>query len=264
MGGEETLGGTVLEFSILGVEMGSGNLAIGQKFLLTLLFVFLVLVLRRLLVEEISFAWRGRRCEQVRFWVNRLLLKYIHYQMGSLFAFLLTFLGAAIFNILNGIPFLPLQVLWLNFTVDLFEAIGLGVGQPPSNLMKQSPRPADAQILPPRLAARYSFIGLVMAVSTLLVLAMTAGAGDVVARPMGLTAFSFAHIFFALEMNDKLRSLFNCDLLENYLLLKMSGLALLTTFLITELGFMNWPFSTAPWTWGNGCSALPRGRWCCG
>lgn len=48
--------------------------------------------------------------------------------MGSLFAFLLTFLGAAIFNILNGIPFLPLQVLWLNFTVDLFEAIGLGPG----------------------------------------------------------------------------------------------------------------------------------------
>ena len=64
---------TVLGFSILGVEMGSGNLAIGQKLLLTLLFVFLVLVLRRLLVEVIAFAWRGRRREQVRFWVNRLL-----------------------------------------------------------------------------------------------------------------------------------------------------------------------------------------------
>lgn len=98
----------------------------------------------------------------------------------------------------------------------------------------------------PRLASRYSFIGLVMAVSTLFILAATAGAGDVVVRTMGLTTFSFARIFFALEMNDKLRSLFNRDLLENHLLLKMSGLALLTTFLITELGFMNRLFSTAP------------------
>jgi Ca2+-transporting ATPase len=174
------------------------------------------------------------------------LLKYILYQMGSLFAFMLTFLGAAIFNILHGIPFLPLQALWLNFTVDLFEAIGLGAGKPASNLMEQSPRPADAQILPPRLAVRYSFIGLVMAASTLGILAATAGSGDVVARTMGLTSFSFARIFFALETNDNLQSVFHRDLLENDKLLKMSGLALLTTFLITELGFMNRLFSTAP------------------
>ena len=63
----------VLGFSILGIEIGSGNLAIGQKFLLTLLFVFVVLALRRLLVAVIIFIWRGRRREQVRFWVNRLL-----------------------------------------------------------------------------------------------------------------------------------------------------------------------------------------------
>lgn len=174
------------------------------------------------------------------------LLKYIHYQMGSLFAFILTFLGAAIFNILHGIPFLPLQTLWLNFTVDLFEAIGLGTGKPASNLMEQSPRPAHAQILPLRLAARYTFFGLLMAASTLLILALTAGSGDVVARTMGLTTFSFARIFFALETNDTLQSVFHRDVLENHLLLKMSALALLTTFLITELGFMNRLFTTTP------------------
>jgi hypothetical protein len=76
---------TVLGFSILGVEMGSGNLAIGQKLLLTLLFVCIVLVLRRLLVEVIAFAWRGRRREQVRFWVNRLRVLYSNFAEGSRF-----------------------------------------------------------------------------------------------------------------------------------------------------------------------------------
>jgi P-type Ca2+ transporter type 2C len=42
------------------------------------------------------------------------LMKYIRFQMGSLFGFILTFLGSALFYILGGIPFQPLQVLWAN------------------------------------------------------------------------------------------------------------------------------------------------------
>ncbi len=174
------------------------------------------------------------------------LLKYIYYQMGGLFGFILTFLGAAIFNILGGIPFLPLQTLWLNFTVDMFEAIGLGTGKPSSHLMEQKPRSANAQLLPPRLAARYGVIGLLMAASVLCILAVYTGSGDVVARTMGLTTFSFARIFFALETNDDAQSVFRRELLENHTLLKWSGLALVTTFLITALGFMNRIFSTTP------------------
>ena len=44
------------------------------------------------------------------------LLRYIRFQMAGLFGFIATFLGASIFNILGGIPFLPLQTLWINFT----------------------------------------------------------------------------------------------------------------------------------------------------
>lgn len=174
------------------------------------------------------------------------LLKYIYYQMGGLFGFILTFLGAAIFNILGGIPFLPLQTLWLNFTVDMFEAIGLGTGKPSAHLMERAPRPADAQLLPPRLAVRYGFFGLLMAVSVLVILAAFAGSGGVVARTMGLTTFSFARIFFALETNDPQQSVFRREVLDNHTLLKWSGLALVTTFLITALGFMNRIFSTTP------------------
>ena len=58
------------------------------------------------------------------------LLRYIRFQMASLFGFIGTFLGASIFNILGGVPFLPLQTLWINFTVTVFQAIGLGYSKP--------------------------------------------------------------------------------------------------------------------------------------
>ena len=58
------------------------------------------------------------------------LMRYIRFQMASLFGFIGTFLGASIFNILGGVPFLPLQTLWINFTVDVFQAVGLGYSKP--------------------------------------------------------------------------------------------------------------------------------------
>jgi Ca2+-transporting ATPase len=43
---------------------------------------------------------------------------------------IVSFLGASIFDIANGVPFLPLQTIWINFTVILSQAIGLGYGEP--------------------------------------------------------------------------------------------------------------------------------------
>src|SRR5205823_10189063 len=146
------------------------------------------------------------------------LMKYIRFQMGSLFAFILTFLGAALFNVLAGIPFEPLQVLWTNFTIGIFLAIGLGLGNPTPGLMQRPPRKAGEQILPMRLAVRLVALGLMMAVSALGVIQYAvAGAqwGDTVARTMGVVTFSFATIFFALETNDELRSVFSREMLAS-------------------------------------------------
>ena len=76
------------------------------------------------------------------------LTRYVRFQMGCLFGFILSFLGAAIFNIAGGVPFLPLQTLWINFTVDVSQAIGLGYGKPAVGLMERKPRPPDEPILP--------------------------------------------------------------------------------------------------------------------
>ena len=165
------------------------------------------------------------------------LMRYIRFQMASLFGFIATFLGASIFNILGGVPFLPLQTLWINFTVTVFQAVGLGYSKPRAGLMAEAPRPKDAQILPRPLFLWLAFIGLIFAAITLPLIVWAEGAYDeIVAHTMGLVTFSLLHVFFSLETADEERSIFSSQLLENPTLLKASAVSLLSIFLATTFG----------------------------
>src|SRR5213078_1889225 len=93
------------------------------------------------------------------------LAKYIRFQMGALAGLILTFLGASIFNIVGGVPFLPLQTLWLNFTTQVFQAVGLGYGKPSEGLMERKPRAVDEPILDREQYRWLAFVGLVHAVA---------------------------------------------------------------------------------------------------
>ena len=166
------------------------------------------------------------------------MMRFIRFQMAGLFGFIATFLGSSLLNILGGIPFLPLQTMWLNFTVNVFQAIGLGYGKPREGLMEVPPRPKEQRIMPRRLTTWLVFIGLVMAAGTLGVLAWADGLyGEAVARTMGLTTFSLFRLFSSLETADEDESLFGGSILANKPLLVATGLSVLTIILGTELGF---------------------------
>src|SRR5207244_2625614 len=75
------------------------------------------------------------------------LKKYIKFQMAALIGFIVTFLGASIFNVVSGVPFVPLQTLWVNFTTQVFQSIGIGYGEHAPDLMEQKPRPEKEPIL---------------------------------------------------------------------------------------------------------------------
>jgi Ca2+-transporting ATPase len=167
------------------------------------------------------------------------LMRFIRYQMAGLFAFIATFLGSSLLDILGGIPFLPLQTMWLNFTVNVFQAIGLGYGKPREGLMGVPPRPKGQQIMPRRLMTWLVTCGLVMAVGTLGVLAYAnAHYGDVVARTMGVTTFALFRLFSSLETADQDESLFSGSILGNRPLLIGTGISVLTIIFATELGFL--------------------------
>ena len=54
------------------------------------------------------------------------LMKYVRVQLIMLGAFILLFVGAGIFDVADGAPLTPLQILWINFAIDVILAIGLG------------------------------------------------------------------------------------------------------------------------------------------
>jgi Ca2+-transporting ATPase len=172
------------------------------------------------------------------------LVKYIRFQMARLFGFILLFLGAAIFNVLGGVPFLPLQTLYVNFTIDLFLAIGIGLGAASPGLMERPPRGSKAQILPRKSLMAVVGLGLVIAASTLGIQWAFAPQGDALARSMGFVTFGLAGIFLALEVNDERGSMFGRATLDNGKLVQMSFFAVVATILVTELGLFQKLFDT--------------------
>jgi Ca2+-transporting ATPase len=165
------------------------------------------------------------------------LKKYIFFQMGALIGFIVTFLGASIFNIAAGVPFIPLQTLWVNFTTQVFQAIGLGYGKAEADIMRRKPRPADEPLLPRRILVWLSFVGLVLGVGTLLVIwEANRRYGVDMARTMGLTTFSIFNLFLSFTVRSELQSVFSLDTFDDRRFLTTSGMSVAAIVLATEFG----------------------------
>ena len=91
------------------------------------------------------------------------LMKYVRVQLIMLGGFILTFVGAGIFDVANGTPLTPLQILWINFAVDVLLAIGLGFDAPVPGLMRRAPRDAGAPIVDRPLGIRLVVASVLMA-----------------------------------------------------------------------------------------------------
>src|SRR5262245_12262743 len=164
------------------------------------------------------------------------LTKYIRFQMGVLFGLVFTFLGAAIGNVVGGVAFIPLQTLCINFTTQVFQAIGLGYGEPGAGLMKRKPRDPEQPILPNELMAWLAGIGLIMGAVTIGVIAWADDHYDTVtARTMGMTSFALANLFYSFCERDQLRSVFSLDVLRDRRFLYFSGASLLAILIAPQL-----------------------------
>jgi P-type Ca2+ transporter type 2C len=190
------------------------------------------------------------------------LTKYIRFQVGVLGGMVLSFLGAAIFNVAGGVIFVPLQTLWLNFTTQVFQAVGLGYGKFADDLMERKPRDPDEQILD---KLRFVWIGIasvVMAVGTV-GLAWWADDhhGAAVARTMALTTFSIANLLFSFTALDERRSVFSLESVSDRKFLFATGLSAIAIVLGTEMDVLNRFLGTTGLTggqWGV-CLLVPFG-----
>jgi Ca2+-transporting ATPase len=182
------------------------------------------------------------------------LMKYVRVQLVMLGGFILTFLGAAIFDIAGGAPLTPLQILWVNFAIDLFLAVGLGFDAPVPGLMQRLPRDAAARIVSRPLAVRLTLASICMAGLALAIVAWGEARYDLItATTMGLTTLSLMHVIAALEAREPKGTVFARYTIENWRFLQMIGAAVALTFLVTALGALQRIFGTVSLTsrqWG--------------
>jgi len=181
------------------------------------------------------------------------LMKYIRFQMVVLVGFILTFVGAGIFTIAAGTPLTPLQILWINFAIDVLLAIGLGFDAATPGLMRRRPRSPSEPVIGRALGVRLAVGGVLIAVGTLVAVAWGEANADLaVATTMGLTAMSLLHVVAALEWRDPRASIFSHGTLANgrFVVLLLASLGL--TFLVTTLDGLERIFGTV---------SLDGGQW---
>ena len=182
------------------------------------------------------------------------LLKYLRFQMSTLIAYIAIFIGAGIFDIAGGIPLNPLQIIWLNFVIDVPIAIALGFDEPSGGLMERAPRPVGAPVLSAANWVRLCVQGSVMTVGTLIAYQIGEANFDLaVASTMLLATLSLYHLAAGLLARDQVNTIFRRDFVPGATQLRRYGFALAAMILVTEIGFLQRIFSMVDLTlaqWG--------------
>jgi len=165
------------------------------------------------------------------------LARYIRFEMGCMFGFIITFLGASVFDVAHGEPLLPLQVLWVAFTTVTIQSIGLGYSRFAEGLMERRPRSPGQPILSPGVLGWLVSAGLVMAAGTLGLVSWAEQAHTLTtARTMGVAVFSLFNLFFSIETRDERESAFSLSTFAGRTFIATTGASLFLLVMATILG----------------------------
>jgi Ca2+-transporting ATPase len=166
------------------------------------------------------------------------LFNFVRFQMAQLVAFIASYLLAAFFLVLGGVPFTPALVLWVNFLATVPLAIALAFDKPAPDLMEHKPRPLSQPILSRSQWVRVVLLGLLTAMVTVYLERAYEPSSAATAATMGFVAFALLSVAMGLSARSETASAFNRDILSDRNQLILYGMALLFTFLPTRLDFL--------------------------
>jgi Ca2+-transporting ATPase len=182
------------------------------------------------------------------------LLKYLRFQMASLFGFILAFLGAAAFGV-TLVLFGPLQILFVNYFIQGVIGASLGFDSPTPGLMKRKPRPADEKIFSTGMFIRLILVGAIAALVTIATYswALNDTGSTPVAQSMAMVMFSILAIPISIGLRHPVDTAFRAESFSNRYLLLAYGWVLLVLVLVTEIPLLQRIFDTeslTPQQWG--------------
>ncbi|WP_327325355.1 HAD-IC family P-type ATPase [Streptomyces sp. NBC_01210] len=188
----------------------------------------------RMILSDDNFATIVYAVEQGRKLYDN-LTKYIRFVLLLLVTFVLTFLGATIFNIAAGEPFTPPQVLWIHFVVNASFGFALGFDQKSPGLMRRRPRPRGESVLTRPVMVTVGLGGLAITVILLgLIKLGESHFGSVrIGSSMAFTAFALCLIVAAFECRSETDSVLTTSTFDskhmNWVALAQFVLAVLVT-----------------------------------
>jgi Ca2+-transporting ATPase len=163
-----------------------------------------------------------------------------------MFGYIAAFLGASIFNVAEGIPLLPLETLWVSFTMLSIQSVGLGYSKPAAGLMDRPPLPPSKPILTRALLGWLALAGLLMAIGALSVIDWADQAHTLaVARTMGMVTFALFLLLFSIESKDERDSAFSLDTFSDKTFVITSSGSFVLLILSTVLSIFHVVLKTA-------------------
>jgi P-type Ca2+ transporter type 2C len=148
------------------------------------------------------------------------------------------------------LPLLATQILWINLVTDGAPALALGVDPADPGVMTQQPRPRGEGVITRRMWFGIFFVGVVMAMGTLLILdasmpgGLIEGSGSLrYGQTMAFTTLMMFQLFNVFNARSDERSAFN-DLFRNPLLWGAILLSFLLQVAVIYLPFLQQSFST--------------------
>ncbi|MFI1286420.1 cation-translocating P-type ATPase [Streptomyces sp. NPDC020858] len=188
----------------------------------------------RMILSDDNFATIVYAVEQGRRIYDN-LTKYIRFVLLLLVTFVLTFLGATVFNIAAGEPFTPPQVLWIHFVVNASFGFALGFDRESPGLMRRRPRPRGESVLTRPVLVTVGLGGLAITVVLLGLITLGRAHFDSVAtgQSIAFTAFALCLIVAAFECRSETESVLTPSTFDskqmNWVALAQFVLAVLVT-----------------------------------
>jgi P-type Ca2+ transporter type 2C len=158
----------------------------------------------RMILSDDNFATIVFAVEQGRKIYDN-LTKYIRFVLVLLVVFVLTFLGATLFNIAAGEPFTPPQVLWIHFVVNAPFGFALGFDKESPGLMDRRPRPRGESVLTTPVLVTVGLSGLAVTIGLLSMIEVGQHVfGSVqVGQSIAFTTFALCLIVAAVECRSE-------------------------------------------------------------
>jgi P-type Ca2+ transporter type 2C len=194
----------------------------------------------RMILSDDNFATIVYAVEQGRKLYDN-LNKYIRFVLVMLVAFVLTFLGASLFNIASGEPFTSPQVLWIHFLISAPFGVALGFDEETPGLMRLRPRARGESILTMPVKLTAGLVGLFMAVAALLVLELGIHhySSVAVGNSMAFTAFALMLVGAAFECRSETAGILTTDTFNSRRMNMIAAIEVVGAAMATGWDFLN-------------------------